>query len=705
MLGSSSIFEPNRAYRFEMSNSGLILTDVIEKEKETDPKSIAKSKNPSFISQSSGVTKLEVEDNRVLSTSDDKTNNSVIISGTINSENRVYSDRDKEEFENGYAGVDESSVASGVYSVEVLLSTEQNNNNEGESIQQEIDISKTPSKVRCSCPYYRFHYSAANDDKDFLFGKEFPTYIKKTDRPPSNPNENVGMCKHIIHFISHLLKTTNNDLKIIDSSGKWNSTVSSTNLSLDKPKQKSYKRKKDSVSDTIRVNNILSNSKKLKKATSVSKPAIGSGDDKSTGWNKYVDDSFRKLKNYDNLVNKYGSDVEINIKNTDNVDGYNSKIKTLGDLRRHWQNEYNKRVKELLSNKYKDPKVVDSVLKKKTKDGELRFVLPTKSSKRLRNIPKDELALGSKISTSIKGAVKRKLELNKTRKAKKYIIDIAKKSNKTPSEIKNDFLLKAKDKNMKLSDYVISIMNRNTDVANNSVRKKSKKTNIDSGNTTKSPSHKRKTDTIEDKIKKALRKKNEKILKLDRDSKLSKDDPNKMTISDREKERKEIDKLDNFLKLNKTGYVPEESIKSRNRISSPSIKKTDIKINAPTKNKQKNKSTTVIKKNDTDNVSKIAPVNNKFDPQVYDFVPKRDKKKHIIVPEKPSMDSNDETKFFYLKSLNAKLQELRMLSKNMENGSIRSTEEQRESVKKAMNHVTNDIIKGCVDFGFNLKDL
>lgn len=67
--------------------------------------------------------------------------------------------------------------------------------------------SKTDVKVRCSCMDFRFRFSDVNADKDGLYGKRFPPYIRKTDtRPPVNPSSAPGLCKHLYKFFDVLEK-------------------------------------------------------------------------------------------------------------------------------------------------------------------------------------------------------------------------------------------------------------------------------------------------------------------------------------------------------------------------------------------------------------------------------------------------------------------------------------------------------------------
>lgn len=70
---------------------------------------------------------------------------------------------------------------------------------------QPISLSRSNCKVRCNCLdfYYRFHNQNAN--KDALYGQLRPPYHRKTDtRPPANPENVNGLCKHLIKVVQSL---------------------------------------------------------------------------------------------------------------------------------------------------------------------------------------------------------------------------------------------------------------------------------------------------------------------------------------------------------------------------------------------------------------------------------------------------------------------------------------------------------------------
>lgn len=53
-------------------------------------------------------------------------------------------------------------------------------------------------KIRCNCMDFRFAWAEWVKRAGSLFGKDFPPYVRKTTtRPPVNPKQLPGMCKHL----------------------------------------------------------------------------------------------------------------------------------------------------------------------------------------------------------------------------------------------------------------------------------------------------------------------------------------------------------------------------------------------------------------------------------------------------------------------------------------------------------------------------
>jgi hypothetical protein len=56
---------------------------------------------------------------------------------------------------------------------------------------------------RCGCSDDRFRWQVARKAQKALFGNLI-SYTKKTDRPPLNPDNIAGVCKHISNFVKAL---------------------------------------------------------------------------------------------------------------------------------------------------------------------------------------------------------------------------------------------------------------------------------------------------------------------------------------------------------------------------------------------------------------------------------------------------------------------------------------------------------------------
>lgn len=59
--------------------------------------------------------------------------------------------------------------------------------------------------ARCGCPDHRFRFQLALKKNKALHGNLIP-YEKKTDRPPLNPDDIPGLCKHNYNFIKALIQ-------------------------------------------------------------------------------------------------------------------------------------------------------------------------------------------------------------------------------------------------------------------------------------------------------------------------------------------------------------------------------------------------------------------------------------------------------------------------------------------------------------------
>lgn len=63
-------------------------------------------------------------------------------------------------------------------------------------------------QVRCTCLDFYFRFSHYNDGDNSLAGPPMPPYQRKTtDRPPANPAQVPGLCRHLIKLVDSM-KTT-----------------------------------------------------------------------------------------------------------------------------------------------------------------------------------------------------------------------------------------------------------------------------------------------------------------------------------------------------------------------------------------------------------------------------------------------------------------------------------------------------------------
>lgn len=67
-----------------------------------------------------------------------------------------------------------------------------------------IEITQTKVKVRCDCADFRWRFAFYNAKHKALYGAMPPPYTAKGNRPPVNPNERPGVCKHIMTVFSFM---------------------------------------------------------------------------------------------------------------------------------------------------------------------------------------------------------------------------------------------------------------------------------------------------------------------------------------------------------------------------------------------------------------------------------------------------------------------------------------------------------------------
>ena len=69
-------------------------------------------------------------------------------------------------------------------------------------------LRRTKIRIRCSCPDFYFTFSHTVRQAKALYGGPFKRYVRKTKtRPPRNPSNFPGFCKHINEGIEYLRRT------------------------------------------------------------------------------------------------------------------------------------------------------------------------------------------------------------------------------------------------------------------------------------------------------------------------------------------------------------------------------------------------------------------------------------------------------------------------------------------------------------------
>lgn len=67
-----------------------------------------------------------------------------------------------------------------------------------------LDSNTVDVKVRCSCLDFHWTFAWQNSGEDSLIGDPPPPYQKTTDRPPRNPTNAIGLCKHLLKLQSDM---------------------------------------------------------------------------------------------------------------------------------------------------------------------------------------------------------------------------------------------------------------------------------------------------------------------------------------------------------------------------------------------------------------------------------------------------------------------------------------------------------------------
>lgn len=67
-----------------------------------------------------------------------------------------------------------------------------------------VKLSGNYVKVRCNCLDFHYRFASYNSQDKSLVGRPPPPYQRKTNRPPVNPDQVPGMCKHLLKLVSQL---------------------------------------------------------------------------------------------------------------------------------------------------------------------------------------------------------------------------------------------------------------------------------------------------------------------------------------------------------------------------------------------------------------------------------------------------------------------------------------------------------------------
>jgi len=70
-----------------------------------------------------------------------------------------------------------------------------------------IYLARHNCKVHCTCLDFYWRFATQNHKANSLDGEPPPPYVKRTNRPPANPANVPGVCKHIIKTVEELQKS------------------------------------------------------------------------------------------------------------------------------------------------------------------------------------------------------------------------------------------------------------------------------------------------------------------------------------------------------------------------------------------------------------------------------------------------------------------------------------------------------------------
>ena len=68
-----------------------------------------------------------------------------------------------------------------------------------------LDVNRTQVKVTCTCMDFYWRFAMWNHNDGSLLGPKPDAYVRKTDtRPPANPTQSPGICKHLMRMMDYL---------------------------------------------------------------------------------------------------------------------------------------------------------------------------------------------------------------------------------------------------------------------------------------------------------------------------------------------------------------------------------------------------------------------------------------------------------------------------------------------------------------------
>jgi len=75
------------------------------------------------------------------------------------------------------------------------------------NITQPVPLAGNDVQVRCNCLDFHYRFARQNAKNNALYGEAPPKYHRKTEtRPPANPMQVPGMCKHLLALVDELQK-------------------------------------------------------------------------------------------------------------------------------------------------------------------------------------------------------------------------------------------------------------------------------------------------------------------------------------------------------------------------------------------------------------------------------------------------------------------------------------------------------------------